>query len=299
MEFTTEATDVAVIPTYEGVGFSVLTGYWGGQVRLFDLSNGQMVKKFESHGFGINKVSFAPNNRYVLAAGSDFSANIWSLVTGEFVKTLDCSGASARNLLFTTDETWAALECDGTINIWDSKLRASDLSTPGHFLAKLPPDNRIIALTPLSEQGDFWIKSVPEGEILFNFSLSKENAYIQFSDIAFSPDGTLFALGAGNGMAYIWNVHEKNPKYSLAGHEWTCFEGGCSGVNDVAFDPYGKLLASAGFDKTVRLWDVNSGKQIAVLKGFADSVSSVTFSPDGRYLVVGCHDGKVYVWSME
>lgn len=55
-------------------------------------------------------------------------------------------------------------------------------------------------------------------------------------------------------------------------------------VTKVTFSPDGQLLASASYDRTVRLWDTATGAQLQVLKGHPDWVYSVAFSQDGSYL---------------
>jgi WD40 repeat protein len=75
-------------------------------------------------------------------------------------------------------------------------------------------------------------------------------------------------------------------------------EGHTGPVSSVAFCPDGKTLASASVDKTIKLWEVLTGKERATLKGHTKPVSSVAFSPDGKLLASGSFDNTIKVWDI-
>ena len=71
------------------------------------------------------------------------------------------------------------------------------------------------------------------------------------------------------------------------------------GVSSVAFSPDGKRIASGSKDKTVKVWDAETGQEVLTLKGHPNWVTSVAFSPDGKRIVSGCPANTVKVWDAE
>jgi WD40 repeat protein len=64
-------------------------------------------------------------------------------------------------------------------------------------------------------------------------------------------------------------------------------EGHIYAVNSVAFSPDGKRLATGSYDKTAKIWDLDSAKALTTLEGHTDIVWNVAFSPDGKRFATG------------
>lgn len=69
-------------------------------------------------------------------------------------------------------------------------------------------------------------------------------------------------------------------------------------ITSVAFSPDGRYIASGSADKTVKLWEVSTSREIRTLLGHTSGVSSVVFSPDGRYIVSGSWDKTIKLWDV-
>ena len=71
-------------------------------------------------------------------------------------------------------------------------------------------------------------------------------------------------------------------------------------VNACSFSPDGKMIVSASSDKTLRIWDAETGEEIKVLRGHNDSVNACSFSPDGKRIVsASWHSTTLRIWDAE
>lgn len=103
----------------------------------------------------------------------------------------------------------------------------------------------------------------------------------------FSPDGSRVALGDGNEVL-LAGFPDLDRQLILRGHTST--------VRGLAFSPDGRLIATSGNDRTIRLWNATSGKQILCLHGHRGAVVDLAFAPNGRSLVATDDVGTLKLW---
>jgi hypothetical protein len=118
--------------------------------------------------------------------------------------------------------------------------------------------------------------------------------------LAYKPGSDYLAVAHGTpgsrGLVGLYRV--MNGNVTTSGHVRD-LDGHADVILDMAFSPNGKALATCSYDRTVKLWDVDSGKLLRTLKEHSDAVYGVCFNPDGSLLASAGADRAVKVWRVD
>jgi WD40 repeat protein len=107
----------------------------------------------------------------------------------------------------------------------------------------------------------------------------------------FSPDRSYWAaVGGATPDFWMGATAESSEAIRLSGHQDASYS--------IAFSPTEKIVATASYDRTARLWEWPNGRQLAVLAGHKESQFYCDFSPDGRTLATASEDKTVKLWNV-
>ncbi len=301
-EFTTSLDEVGFVSEDVLVG-----GYYSSQIKLWSIGSNKIVGRFDGYKYWGNIVSISPDKKMLAAIQDDYSGKIWDINTGFLISSFTCPDNKYLYRLLFEKSNNILFECGNSdasfIGLLDLASNEQTIINPGSFLRMASSEDLPMMISGLNANYSFYVKDVSniqvvdvyENKTFFDISFEEDLYYLDVIDMEVSPDKQFLALLVNYSAMLIWEKDKIEHRYSLQGHDVE----GLVEISDIVFSPYGHLLASSGYDQTVRLWDVSTGEQLAVLDDFANDVYAVAFSPDGRYLIAGCDDGRIYVWGIE
>ncbi len=259
------------------------------QLKLYDLTTGEVMNTIRADGGAIYNVRFTPDGKQVITVGDDKLVRVWQLDGTPAGTLVGHTGLVAALAIDSGGKIIATSGGDRAVRLWN--LDQDNLHVlPAHKgpvnAVAITPDRRLVASGGADAVLRLWTE---HGSL--RRSLTGHTRAIKALD--FSLDGTQLASASSDGTVRIWQQFETNTPTSivLKGHEGI--------VNDVAFHPQGKLLATAGDDHTLRLWRPDGTLVFNLTDAHPDGLLSVTFSPDGKYLASTGWDHQVRIWTVE
>jgi WD40 repeat protein len=245
-------------------------------LRLLDPATGKELHQFKEPFERGVLLAFSPEGRRLALVAPDEpqAVRLWDTATGRELPPLrDTSARVPQPMLAFAPDGRTILT--GHPEAWT--VRRWELATG--------KERRPFVIPPVARTGDERVRG--------HFVIVRGGAVIETrSDspaaLALSPDGQLLAVAQAESVCLC----------SLATGQVVRRCGHDLKVNALALSPSGKLLATASDDRTVRLWDVHTGRQLARLRGHRGAVHLLAFSPDGGTLVSASQDATALVWDV-
>jgi WD40 repeat protein len=256
-------------------------------VTIWDATTGKKVQKFEGHTRDISSAVFSPNGKTVLTTSHDETARIWDVVTGEeLVIVYDVQTLLQKKI--------ASFSPDGkTILIGGvgKKLSATIVDVETQKRVELSSKDR---LEKAILDNIYFATFFPRGKTIFLYSFG---GFVSIWNVAtaevvqrfeFTDFSTPLSVHFAKDQPLIAVTKKEDEKTMLIAvvstKEIQEFEGHTDAIESAVFSPDGKTVLTTSKDKTVRIWDVATGKELQKLEKFLRAAAA--FSPDNKTVVI-------------
>ncbi|MCC7377669.1 MAG: protein kinase [Verrucomicrobiales bacterium] len=285
-----------------------------------------------TNGVAIRKIDIDPTGRWVAASFIDDRVGIWDLRNGRVVRVLDNAkvlGGFTPEGLLVVDEPIRALRFEsptnGVVKRIETGKRLFQILSDGRLFVVSPTGDFVLqVINPTKLQSDI------------EFNVSQRFSGLEASSQTISPNGQWVALGLFQEVGARrarWisaiNMHQSAEAWRIqvpgrilwlrSSPDNNCFvaniggltptifrysstslpmrlEGHTARVQDASFSFDGKYIATASADQTIRVWNVNTGLQIAILRGLGRPASSVHWSKNGDFIIAADDSGAIRVF---
>jgi WD40 repeat protein len=272
-------------------GQRIMTCSWDGSLRVWNMETGKQIgEDWRDEGARMNTIALSPDGKKVLSGSGDGAVRLWDIDTAKVIAKWTGHTAGVISLCWNGDGR-RAVSCayyDGA-RVWDAETGGTMLELLGSSNVEAvvySPDETMIAAGGWGNEAIGFIKIIDANAGKFVMNLEPAGRVYCLA----WPGKTLIS-GLFNGEISICNTTTWQQVAVLTGHTATLY--------GVPISPNGRLLASASWDKTARLWDLENGQPISSPLQHPGYVNCLSFSADGKVLATGCWDNNAYTWDVD
>jgi RNA polymerase sigma factor (sigma-70 family) len=247
-------------------------------IQLWDVAGGRPLHRVRveegvrGHCAGMSdprSMTFSPDGRFLARLAADGVIHVWDAASGRALHTIP-----------TQETVWsllAAASCDDGVFPWIA------FAPGGRLLAVLRPPAH---LRP-NEDGALYLVDLAADRVVRRFPGIKSG----MTPFLFAPDGRTLTLVGHDGTVTLWELASATERFRFSVDP-------AYAIRVLASSPDSGVLAGAGADRTIRLWDAWTGKELGQCQGHAGGIRALAFASGRKTLVSGSQDSTALVWDV-
>jgi WD40 repeat protein len=256
-------------------GQTLVSGSIDNSVAVWNLDDVPETTSIEEHSDGYTALAAAPGAPMVAMGRGDGLVNLWDIADRELVASFGADGNTGHKTAInalgfsSSADLLASGSGDGTLCVWKAGSSAPALQ------------KQVGPVTSVAWRAD-------KSAVVYGFG---NRGSLVEEPVAFGAAGGRIASGRRGTGGAVMNDFRDRPAYTVDRHS--------GGISAIAVTPDSRRVITASDDATVRVWDLNTGRQLRVFTGHKDRVWGLAVSRDGRTVVTGSLDADIRIWNIE